>query len=522
MYTKAYSQVDRATSLIYAFLRFYRKIKRGELTRDYERNFDKKMLPMCMSQYQNLFAATRIPKIGCDESLHYENSTHIVVLVAGQYYWFDVFDKEEVEKGDWRSVGILSEYDIEVNLRFILNHFKTSPFAERLPPLGVLTTLNRNHWALLRDELTTNSLNKESLEKVESALFVVCLDDVTPSSPNEVSKVLLHGDGRNRWFDKSLQLIIASNGKSGINMEHSGLDGHTVLRFATDVYLDSIKHYVPRSRSLRLGRLEPQLLHWKISASIITAISNAGEQVDKIIEQVETQVLEFTDYGKDLIISHKLSPDGYVQMGFQLAYFRVFGQITNIYESCSTKRYAFGRTETLRGITKECVAFLHSFTSSSISRGEKLKKLRAAVESHSNLMKDCKEGRGVDRHLFGLKNIALQRIKQQQQLQATGENTAPVAKLPELFEDSSYKTFSESVLSTSNCGGKALILFGFGPVVPRGFGIGYLINSDSIIVNLTSRHRRTNFFMKALEWSFLYMRAVLEDDVNAFNQIARM
>ena len=151
-----------------------------------------------------------------------------------------------------------------------------------------------------------------------------------------------------------------------------------------------------------------------------------------------------------------------------------------------------------------------------------MKKLRAAVEAHSNLMKDCKEGRGVERHLFALKNIALQRIKKQQQLQVTGQNTDTTFKLPEIFEDSSYKTFSESVLSTSNCGGKALILFGFGPVVPRGFGIGYLINSESIIVNLTSRHRRTNFFMKALEWSFLYMRAVLEDDVSSFYQIARM
>ena len=73
------------------------------------------------------------------------------------------------------------------------------------------------------------------------------LDEVAPSSSEAVSKVLLHGDGRNRWFDKPLQLIVCKNGKSGINMEHSGVDGHTVLRFATDVFFRSSSPVVLKS-----------------------------------------------------------------------------------------------------------------------------------------------------------------------------------------------------------------------------------------------------------------------------------
>lgn len=44
----------------------------------------------------------------------------------------------------------------------------------------------------------------------------------------------------NRWYDKTLQLIVCENGSAGVNFEHSHLDGHTVLRFASDVFTDTI------------------------------------------------------------------------------------------------------------------------------------------------------------------------------------------------------------------------------------------------------------------------------------------
>lgn len=47
-------------------------------------------------------------------------------------------------------------------------------------------------------------------------------------------------------------------------------------------------------------------------------------------------------------------------------------------------------------------------------------------------------------------------------------------KLPEFFTDPGYSLLSTSVLSTSNCGNPALRLFGFGPVVENGMGIGYI------------------------------------------------
>ena len=40
----------------------------------------------------------------------------------------------------------------------------------------------------------------------------------------ELSRHLFHGNNYNRWFDKSLQVIVTENGVVGANVEHSTLD----------------------------------------------------------------------------------------------------------------------------------------------------------------------------------------------------------------------------------------------------------------------------------------------------------
>lgn len=68
------------------------------------------------------------------------------------------------------------------------------------------------------------------------------------------------GTCTNRYYDKvgprwlvnvcsadtpccQLQIIVAANGAAGINFEHSGVDGHTVLRFVADVYTELILRF---------------------------------------------------------------------------------------------------------------------------------------------------------------------------------------------------------------------------------------------------------------------------------------
>ena len=58
----------------------------------------------------------------------------------------------------------------------------------------------------------------------------------------------------------------------------------------------------------------------------------------------------------------------------------------------------------------------------------------------------------------------------------------PTLSEPTFFTDDAYTKLGRSVISSSNCGNPSLRLFGFGPVVPEGFGIGYIIKDDGIQV----------------------------------------
>ena len=51
----------------------------------------------------------------------------------------------------------------------------------------------------------------------------------------QLSRMMLHGDARNRWFDKSFQVVVAANGQAGVVWEHSWGDGLAMLRFFEEV-----------------------------------------------------------------------------------------------------------------------------------------------------------------------------------------------------------------------------------------------------------------------------------------------
>jgi hypothetical protein len=62
-----------------------------------------------------------------------------------------------------------------------------------------------------------------------AALFVVVLDESSPSSFDSSSESLLLGKSGARWFDKH-QLIVFKNGVAGANLEHAPADGTAALR----------------------------------------------------------------------------------------------------------------------------------------------------------------------------------------------------------------------------------------------------------------------------------------------------
>jgi carnitine O-acetyltransferase len=70
----------------------------------------------------------------------------------------------------------------------------------------------------------------------------------------------------------------------------------------------------------------PKKLEWKLTPELRVGIRFAETRLSDLICQNDCQALEFKGYGKNFITSHGFSPDAFVQMAFQAAYFGLYGE----------------------------------------------------------------------------------------------------------------------------------------------------------------------------------------------------
>ncbi|KAI0253487.1 acyltransferase ChoActase/COT/CPT [Lactifluus subvellereus] len=525
------TQLARAASLVISSLGFIHDLRTGVLDPDRVRG-----IPLDMDQYRRLFSTARIPTDhGCKMETASE-SRHIVVLRRGQFYWFDVLDEH--------NLPLLTEREVLRNLQAIVADADKLPTSEvARNALGVLTTENRKVWSGLRAALSQDRRNAACLRVIDHALFVVCLDDAAPDDLAELCGNFLCGTYRlvggvqvgtctNRWYDK-LQIIVTAGGAAGINFEHTGVDGHTVLRFAADVFTEglmllarSINPSAPTlfhapaikphaRRSSHATHVAPKKLEWALESApeLRAGIRFAETRLSDLICQNDCAALEFRGYGKIFITTHGFSPDAFLQMAFQAAYFGLYGRIECTYEPAMTKAFLHGRTEAIRTVQLESIHFVKTFFSEALPR-EKINALRSACERHVQLTKDCSKGLGQDRHLYALYCL-LQREIERSSDRSVGSSTST---LPEIFRDSGWATLGTSILSTSNCGNPALRLFGFGPVAADGYGIGYIIKDDGLSVCATSKHLQTRRFLDTLQGYLEEVQRVLVALVRAANE----
>lgn len=87
-------------------------------------------------------------------------------------------------------------------------------------------------------------------------------------------------------------------------------------------------------------------------------------------------------YGKGFVKQCRLSPDAYIQMALQLAYYRDGGKFSLTYEASMTRLFREGRTETVRPCTIESSAWVKSMLDKNCSVEERVKLLRIACERH--------------------------------------------------------------------------------------------------------------------------------------------
>ncbi|XP_043555251.1 carnitine O-palmitoyltransferase 2, mitochondrial [Chiloscyllium plagiosum] len=442
--------------------------------------------PLDMSQYYRLFNSTRIPRPGRDELFTDESAKHLLVMRNGHFYTFDVIDRDG---------RITKASEIQAHFKYILSD-------PRPPPefcLGYLTSENRDTWTSMRLRLLEAG-NTETLKKIDTAVFCICLDDITVKDHLQLSHNMLYGNGLNRWYDKSFSIILTKDGHAAVNFEHSWGDGVAVLRLMNEIFKDTTETPAVSATTLPAtvdSSQSVQKLEFKFDDFLKSGISNAKEKFDNTVSTLTFDALEFKKGGKVFLKKHNVSPDAVAQLSFQMAFLRQYGKTVATYESCSTAAFKHGRTETIRPATiytKKCSeAFVKEPSKHSISD------LRAMINEcskyHGQLTKEAAMGQGFDRHLFALRYLA----------------KSKGISLPELFQDPSYIQINHNILSTSTLSSPAVQLGGFAPVVPDGFGVGYGVHDHWIGCNLSSYPARDpKEFLKCLNKSLNDIFGVLE------------
>ncbi|KAF3480496.1 carnitine acetyl transferase [Arthroderma uncinatum] len=454
----------RAAAIATSVLDFKRQVDDGSLEPEYLRKE-----PMAMSSYQYMFNCCRIPADGADYPQKYpaKENEHIIVMRKNQ-----MFKVPTSINGQQ-----LNTSEFQQQFESILQK------AERVPAVGALTSANRDFWTAARKNLLAASpANEAALKTIEGASFIICLDDASPVTLEERAHVYWHGDGANRWYDKPLNFIVNDNGTAGFLGEHSMMDGtptHRLNDYVNQLIFSNRLDY--SNPSIRSNLPEPQPISFELNPSVLKDISTATQDFQTVINKHELRVQAFQAYGKGLIKKFKCSPDAYVQMLIQLAYFKMYGKNRPTYESASTRKYKLGRTETTRSVSDNSVAFCKAQADPSVSREELVKLFRSAVAAHSKYTAEASVGKGVDRHLFGLKKLI-----------RDGE------AVPSLFQDPAYAYSGSWFLSTSQLSSEYFNGYGWSQVMDEGFGIAYMINENSIQFNIVCKKigaERMSFYL---------------------------
>ncbi|KAK9675261.1 Carnitine O-acetyltransferase mitochondrial [Basidiobolus ranarum] len=340
-------------------------------------------------------------------------------------------------------------------------------------------------------------LLSQLLEKLESATLLLCLDDTSPTTRDEHSWSCWGGDGRNRYFDKSLQFLVFENGKAGFLAEHSSMDGTPNARL-NDYILSSIAKDTVNygSETVRQDLKAPEQLKFSFNDQVLKTIKDSEQSFDNTMAKQELSTLAYHGYGKNLIKKFRSSPDAFVQMIIQLAYFKMYGTSRATYEAATTRKYEHGRTETGRTVSIESAAFVKAMEDLDVSNDQKVALASAAMDGHVKYLGAAAEGQGVDRHLFGLR-LSLR----------------PDEPKPSIFTDEGYTKSTHWNLSTSQLASEHFDNWGFGEVVPDGFGIGYIIKNNALHFNVTSMHLGSKTLNHLLAESAEEMKQIFEEDL---------
>ena len=412
--------------------------------------------PLCMALLPQVFGCARMPEAGCDRIHATADARHAVVYRGGGWYSLRII----LEGGDGSPPR------------------RSTPRSDRCPPPRRPTRRRGSRSARptrarrgpTRARSATSPQNASSLRVVDDALVALVLDEAAPPAGAARAREVLCGEAGRRWFDKP-SVIVFADGQAGINFEHSTCDGAQVLACFDAVRAHAAAAGVPPASPLP-DAARPIPLFWEIDGALQARVDAAARRTTPTSaastwrRSRRPTAAGWRGRRRTASASTRL-----FQLALQLAYWRLVGKMDSVYEACPTQAFVHGRTEVVRSATAPSRALVEALGGGGAAPpvAEAGRLLREALAAHREVVRDCQAGRGHERHLLALSDVARRRG----------------VELP-IFGDGGWKRLSTSVISTSGLRSPHVASFVCGPVCAHGVGHSYLLRPDGVVLTVTS------------------------------------
>lgn len=435
--------------------------------------------PLDMGQYRKFFRSVRIPKLGKDE-LHVapfdKKNNHIVLLYKSNVYKVDVTNNE----------GAI--YSSKAIADVIEKTFQKEQYEG--VRAGMFTTAERDQAAAVYEQLSVSKINADILETIADSLIVISIDEESESSEEAIKNLMLSGE--NKYFDKTIQVVITKSGELGYSIEHSAVDGTTI--FTVISYVNEGLRRPDNETVYTREKPAIEKKEWHISQEIATSLATFQDNFAQIKKDFHIKSRTFEAFGSDEIKGMNFSPNAFFHMALQIAQFRTFGKFGSVYEPVLTRFFYEGRTECARATSREKLNLVSALTSGDQSNEKLYNLMQEASDAHSLRILACQKGLGVERHMYGLEQI----------YKLYGADLG-MTETPEIFKDKGYLTMRHDFISTSGMAYDNVKYRIFGPVVEGGYGLAYILLDKSISINISCRssekesaRRLTNHLVDAL------------------------
>ncbi|XP_062290199.1 carnitine O-acetyltransferase-like [Scomber scombrus] len=475
------------------------KMNTGTLPVDYIRG-----IPLCMKQYYRMLSSCRIPGPERDSLVLYSKTDPKYITVAHncEFFVLDVYNSDGTQ---------LTTDQLCVQLDRIC---KASP-QPSTDPVGILTSQYRKTWNKSYINLMKDETNRESVSAIQRSIFTLCLDRAMPQVSDESSditgtKQMVHGggsqcNGGNRWFDKSLQLIIGKDGSCGSNISHAAADGTVAQVFADAVAYQKDPEMIrtamePSPTDIKEAESlpMPQKLHFSITPEIKKDIEEAKQNMDILAQDLDLGMKVFDHFGKDVPKAYKLSPDAFIQMAIQLGYYRMYQRCGTVYEANSMRMFRGGRIDGICATSSASAAFVKGFNDPTKQVTEKMDLLVKSIKAHNALTKMAMSGHSIDGHMMTLKDLAVE------------ENIT----IPEIFKDTSFDKALDYNVYTSQVTLESESLAVTNLDDPNGYSVCYSVTSNYVgfVVTALNSCKETSAtqLIQSIENALLDMRTLLE------------